>query len=885
MLGQKLFGRRRIAGWMAILVGLLCSAQALACTEPVSVCDHATADGFALIAQGRPAALLVEAQADSAVRMAADNFAADLQRVGGQAPQRLGDPRRAKGPLVLVGVLGHSPLIDDLVRRQRIDVAGLQGHWEAYRQIVVDAPFAGVARALVVVGSDRRGAVYGLYDLSEKIGVSPWYWFADVPVPQRSDVFVTAGSRHDEPKVRYRGFFINDEDPSFGTWARQHFGGFNARMYAHVFELLLRLKGNYLWPAMWPPKAFNDDDPQNKVLADAMGVVMGTSHHEPMTRAHDEWHRNTEAGITGGAWNYASNGQNLRAFWRGGIERMFSKGGGGSFESVVTIGMRGDGDEAMGEGTAVPLLESVVADQRLIIEEVSGKPAAQTPQVWALYKEVQDYYDHGMRVPDDVTLLFADDNWGQLRRLPTAQRDRAGGYGVYYHFDYVGGPRNYKWLNTVQIEKTWQQMDLAWAYGADRLWIVNVGDIKPMEFPLSFFMAQAWDPPAMTAPALARYPADWARANFGVAQAQAIGDLLTRYSQLAARRKPELIDADSFPLGGGASELLDGGEFGAMVAEWDALEAQMEAVGKAIPAAQQSAYVQLVAHPIRALANLYRLYYAVAWNRRLAALDDPRANEFADRAEQAFRRDGELTAAYHALEGGRWDGMMAQTHIGYTNWQQPDRQVMPKVVRVASTGRAAPMVFAAVDASDHGAARPIAIEAPHYTRAIGGAGLQWQVIPHLGRTLGAVTALPQGRPATTQADGVRLEYELALPAAGELPVQLYLVPTLDITGNGQRRLGVSLDDGPMRTLVDELEPAPNAATRQAQRDWNKAVEDNVRVLRTVFPRVGAGSHVLKIWRLDDNVVLQKLVLGKQEAASYLGPAERPGFARGQSAGE
>jgi hypothetical protein len=869
----------RLVLWALLGCGLPGIGRAEDCVEPLSVCQVAAPGALALVSAGQPAAVLVEAQADSAVRMAADGFAEDLRRVSGQAPRRLGEASQAKGPLVVVGVLGNSPLIDDLVRRHRIDVAGLSGRWEAFRQIVVEQPFDGVARALVVVGSDRRGAVYGLYDLSEKIGVSPWYWFADVPVPLQSQVFLAAGTRQDQPKVKYRGFFINDEDPSFGTWARLHFGGFNADMYAHVFELLLRLKGNYLWPAMWPPKAFNDDDPQNQVLADAMGVVMGTSHHEPMTRAHDEWHRHTEGGVTGGAWNYATNAQNLRTFWRGGIERMYSKQG-GAYESVVTIGMRGDGDEAMGEGTAVPLLQAVVADQRRIIEDVSGKPAAQTPQVWALYKEVQDYYDHGMRVPDDVTLLFADDNWGQLRRLPTAQRDRAGGYGIYYHFDYVGGPRNYKWLNTVQIEKTWQQMDLAWAYGADRLWIVNVGDIKPMEFPLSFFMKQAWDPPAMTVPALARYPAEWARATFGADQAQAIGDLLTRYSQLAARRKPELIDADSFALGAAVAERLDGGEFGAMVAEWDALEAQMDAVGNTLPAAQQSTYVQLVAHPIRALANLYRLYYAVAWNRRLAARNDPRANAFADRAEQAFRRDGELTDAYHQLDGGRWNGMMAQTHIGYTNWQQPDRQVMPNVQRIASTPGAVPIVFAQagdrVEPADRPASPYIAIEAPHYTRAMGGAGVDWQVIAHLGRTLGAVTALPQGRPATTKADGVRLEYDLVLPTAGDWPVHILLVPTLDVTGQGRLRLGVSLDDGPMRTLVDELEPAPNEASSQAKKDWNQAVEDNARVLRTVFAGVDAGPHVLKIWRLDDNVVLQKLVLGTPPTASYLGPPEWPG---------
>jgi hypothetical protein len=294
-----------------------------------------------------------------------------------------------------------------------------------------------VPRALVIAGSDRRGAVFGIYDLSGKIGVSPWHWFADVPVARQADVYLTSGSHRDQPKVRYRGFFINDEAPALTTWAAKQFGGANSKMYTHVFELLLRMKGNYLWPAMWQPRAFNDDDPQNMILADAMGVVMGTSHHEPMTRAHAEWHRNKEQGVTGGKWNYSSNGENLRKFWRGGIERMMSKSDGRSYESVVTLGMRGDGDEAMSETTATQLLESIVAAQRDIIRDVTGKPAEQTPQVWALYKEVQDYYDHGMKVPDDVTLLFADDNWGQVRRLPTGDLERKGGYGVYYHFDYV----------------------------------------------------------------------------------------------------------------------------------------------------------------------------------------------------------------------------------------------------------------------------------------------------------------------------------------------------------------------------------------------------------------------------------------------------------------
>ena len=326
---------------------------------------------------------------------------------------------------------------------------------------------------------------------------------------------------------------------------------------------------------------------------------------------------------------------------------------------------------------------------------------------------------------------------------------------------------------------------------------------------------------------------------------------MTRYSQYAARRKPELIDVGTFRLGAVKDDALDGGEFGALVAEWQTLEREMLRVKSALPPDQRVAYFQLVEHPITALANLYELYYAVAWNRRLAAAGDSRANVFADQAEAAFRRDEEIANAYHALNGGKWDRMMTQTHIGYTGWQQPERNVMPQVQRVPTPRAAKEIVFAAAAAEESGA---IAIEAPHYSRAVAGKGLAWRIIPHLGRTLGAVSAFPQGSAPTTQQDGVRLEYDLALSTAGDLTVQTYLVPTLDVSGQGAARIGVSLDDGPLHTLTDRLVPAAGEITSQERRDWSKAVEDNARILRVTFPRVAAGKHVIKIWRLDDNVV-------------------------------
>lgn len=833
--------------------------------------DRRTA--FPLIAAGRPATIHVEAGADSAVRRVADSFAEDLGRVCGTRATVRTDRAGLTGPVVLIGVLGNSPVIDGLLAAGKIDANDIGGEWEAFRQIVVDTPFPGVPRALVIVGSDRRGAVFGTFDVSERIGVSPWHWFADVAVERRRDVLLPAGSHRDQPKVRYRGFFINDEDPCLKEWAAKKFGGVNSAMYAHVFEVLLRMKGNYLWPAMWG-KAFADDDPKSMVLADAMGVVMGNSHHEPMLRAQAEWHRHKEDGARGGAWDYGKNGANLRKFWRGGIERMMAKGGGGRYESLVTVGMRGDGDEAMAEGTATELLEKVVADQRAIIADVTGRPATETPQVWALYKEVQDYYDKGMKVPDDVTLLFADDNWGQIRRLPDPKAPpRRGGYGVYYHFDYVGVPRNYKWINTNQIEKIWQQMDLAYRHNARAIWIANVGDIKPMEYPLGFFLAMAWNPEAMTPAAAAQYPQHWAAATFGAAQADAIGSIITEYSKFAARRKPELIDQNSFPLGGVTKSELDGGEFGDMVADWDRLEARMLAVKARLSPEHHDAYFQLVEHPVAAVGNLYRMYYAAAWNVRLAGSNDVRANYFANQVEATYRRDAALTDQYHRINGGKWDGMMAQVHMNYVTWNDPTQQTMPSIVRVGGDARPdAGNVRPRFAARKPAPAGVVAVEATAFSRIRGGGGVQWTAIPHLGRTKGAMVALPQGLPATTATDRVCVEYDVRVGQAGPAQLTLYLAPTLDVTGGEGVRIGVSLDDRPVQMLRAALEATGGAQDSPRKQAWAEAVRDNVVQLTADLGPVTAGRHVVKLWRIDDNVVPQKLVLATVPVApSYLGP--------------
>ena len=283
---------------------------------------------------------------------------------------------------------------------------------------------------------------------------------------------------------------------------------------------------------------FNMDDPQNAEMADKYGIVMGTSHHEPLNRAQAEWRRYGK-----GAWNYETNSAELTKFWKEGIERIGNK------EVVVNMAMRGDGDEAMSKETNVALLQRIVEDQRKLIAEVTGKPTEETPQMWALYKEVQDYYDQGMRVPDDVTLLLCDDNWGNIRKLPEpGAAPRKGGYGIYYHFDYVGGPRNYKWVNTCPIPRIWEQMNLAYEHGVTELWVVNVGDLKPMEYPISFFLDYAWNPLEIPAEKLPEYSVKWAEQQFGEKYAKEAADLIDTYLKYNSRRKPELLEPETYSL-------------------------------------------------------------------------------------------------------------------------------------------------------------------------------------------------------------------------------------------------------------------------------------------------------------------------------------------------
>ena len=678
-----------LIAFLALLTIGIVPARSQPGSDPY-VTEQKTRRAFALLENGSVPPIYVDSRDYKGVIRAARDLQHDLEQVSGIRPELVTlEAGLTPGSIeaeqvILVGTLGRSPFIDQLARDELPDAGTLKNRWESSITAVVEHPFPGTGNALVICGSDKRGTIFGIYELCAQIGVSPWYFWADVTPAVREQLYIPEKTvRFDEPAVKYRGIFINDEAPALAGWVEERYGGFNHQFYSHVFELILRMKGNYLWPAMWG-RAFYDDDSLNAPLADTYGIVIGTTHHEPLLRAHDEWARYGQ-----GPWDYRENSETLRDFWREGIRR----GRMGSYESIVSVGMRGDGDEPMTQGTAIQLLETIVADQREIISEVTGRPAEETPQLWALYKEVQEYYEQGMRVPGDVTLLLCDDNWGNLRMLPkSGDPSREGGYGIYYHYDYVGGPRNYKWLNTNQIERVWEQMHLAYSYGVDRIWIVNVGDIKPMELPTQFFLDMAWDPDRYTPENLPHYYLEWATQQFGPDHAAEVASILAAYTRFNSRRKPELLSPGTYSLDHYR-------EADRIVAEYRALEKEAKELYSEVPTRLRDAYYQLVLFPVAACANLNDLYVTAAKNKRYAVQERAATNEMGEWVRELFKRDSLLTEYFHTeLSGGKWNHMMSQTHIGYTYWQQPEQNNMPEVREITLPDE--PILGVAVEGSD-----------------------------------------------------------------------------------------------------------------------------------------------------------------------------------------
>ena len=824
-----------------LLVGMLLGVISAVDAAPQFVkFDKASADN-ALLLTGTKDTIRYSPSDWKGVKMAVANLRHDLRSVTGSeyAP-------------VVVATVGKSEIAKKYPKQSK----QLKGKWEQYL-IFTDKG------QLVILGSDKRGTIYGIYELSRQIGVSPWYWMADAPIAHHDQLYVLPGTYTDgEPKVKYRGIFINDEWPSFGGWCGNQFGGINSKAYSHIFELLLRLKANYFWPAMWGSR-FNEDDPKSPQLADDMGIVMGTSHHEPMMRAHKEYvHRKAEVG----PWDYAQNPERIEKFFSDGLKRN------SKYENIITIGMRGDGDVAMGNGKDednIKTLGKVIEAQRRIIKDCYGKPASSVPQLWAIFTEVQRYYDAGFTVPDDVTLLFCDNNWGYIRRKGTAEeRKRKGGLGLYYHIDMNGGPWNDRWVNTTTIPKLREQLHEAYASGIDRIWIINVGDLKPKEVPIDFIMNYAWNPDAVKPGDEQPWLERFAGSIFGEENASEVADLIAKYSKYNLLRKPEVQIPGIF----NEHEMLVTSQ------RWQSLAQRAENLRAKLPEQMQDAYYQLVYYPVVASANVAEIYNHATMGDSLGI-------------EAMLQKDAELSAYYNnVMAGGKWKGMMSDNHIGYTQWSIPDKNYNPMTLGFK--------VEHPLNAS--ASTTQIAIPAYQYARISEGKQAKWMFLPDLGRGKGCMGSSNVMAKSQTDGQGASLEYDFELAQDKQpLTVALGILPTQDVYPARGLRIGVQIDNQPMQIVdarqgfLDTFEEytARNLAVSKklkalpkepklALNGWWKGkklprrneVFDNLRwVTAAPIPALAAGKHTLRIVMIDPEIVLEQVVINPDNSKySYLG---------------
>ncbi|MRH41544.1 alpha-glucuronidase [Aquibacillus halophilus] len=625
-----------------------------------------------------------EKEAFSGVNKIASKVMHDIELVFGYAPQVTTDREKLGKTAILFGTVDHSPMLEELNEKKLIDLSEITGKREVFLFQVIEHPFEGVEKALVIAGSDKRGTIYGLFHLSELLGVSPLVDWADVKPKRKDSISLNGDLKYisKEPSVRYRGFFINDEWPAFGNWTMKRFGGFNAEMYEHVFELLLRMKGNYMWPAMWSARFF-DEGPglANAELADEYGVVMGASHHEPALRYGEEYkYLRGEDSIYGDAWNFVTNREGITKFWEDGLKR------GGQFENVITVGMRGEQDTSiMGKGSTladnIEYLRDVIQTQNELIKENVNPNLSEVPRMLALYKEVEPFFYGDEDTPglmnsevlEDVILMLCDDNHGNLRTLPTEEmRSHSGGYGMYYHFDYHGGPASYEWINSSYLPKVWEQMTMAYDFGVSDLWIVNVGDLATQEFPLSYFMDLAYDFEKWGTNAINStdiYTRQWIDRQFdGVFDAEdkeKVFELLTGYTKIAHNRRPEAMNEAIY-------HPVNYKETDHTLEQIDYLLTIAEEIYKKVDNGDFSTYFTLVYYPAVGNLNLQKMWLLTTKNHYDAKLRKMEANKLTDQIRACFKRDKKLVEQYHTIDEGKWYGMGLSEHIGFTNWNEEE---------------------------------------------------------------------------------------------------------------------------------------------------------------------------------------------------------------------
>lgn len=829
---------------MLKIIYLLCSISCILIASNVQANNHwidskKHKHDFPLATETQLASIIYSSDDFKVVGIAAKDLASDIERVTGRKAELKNALDNLTTPAitsaVIIGTLGKSPLIDQLIATKKLDTTQLQNQWESFLILTINQPLPDVENALVIVGSDRRGTAYGVYELSQAIGVSPWHWWADVAPQKKSSLFVKAGIRRfGPPSVQYRGIFINDEDWGMQVWAEKTFepenGGIGPKTYSKLFELLLRLKANTLWPAMHPTtKPFNSFS-QNAQIADDYAIVMGSSHAEPMLRNNvGEWKFAHEQ------YNYLTHRSLVKHYWQ---ERMQTNG---KFENIYTLGMRGIHDSLMqgptNDAERIKLLQSIFSDQRELIKQFAQQlpektPPEKIPKMFCAYKEVLGLYRQGLNVPDDVTIVWPDDNFGYVRNFTNVQeRKRTGGFGVYYHLSYLGAPMAYLWLNTTPPALIWQEMFKSYEMGADRIWIVNVGDLKPAEIGTELFLQMAWDIKRWQRRNQKDYLREWAAREFGEPPATEIAGLMQDYYQLNFQRKPEHLQW-WLPRTTPRFSDLSVDESNQRLQAFTQLKLRTATVAKKINSENQNAFFQLVSYPIEgsALANI-------------RFLEGEKGNY-----KEATDADKKLQEKHHhwntRLSKGKWKYFMALepadeqwNKYRISSWEMPDvKKIEPSTIKSAG--------------------KILRVEAENFTARTQGVQGRWEIIDGLGLSgSGSISVFPVTVPGLTidqWQQASRLDYQINV-AAGEYQLCIKLLPTHPLTGT-QLIFAVGVNQAlPELVSLEINDGGP---------EWAQGVLNNYRTSCKSIVLSQKGNNRLSIYGLHAGVTLDAFELFK-----------------------
>ena len=806
--------------------------------------DQGIDGDFPLVTNGRAAPVWVAGGDYKVVRMAADLFREDVNRVSGVKPAALTNETAAAEQAVLIGTLGHSPVIDRLVQDRKLDAGAIRGKWESFLIATVENPLPNVKSALVIVGSDRRGTAYGVFTLSEAIGVSPWYWWADVTPARRSRLYVALHAPHVQgpPSVKYRGIFINDEFAGLHPWASKNFDRKNKHIgpktYAKIFELLLRLKANFCWPAMWGGAKYFNIYPGNKLVADDYAIVMGSSHCESLlfnNMENAEWDEAKD-----GPWNFLTNRERIEAAW---TKRLKENG---KFENVYTLGLRGVHDRPIQGGDTIPekaaiLQKAIDAERTLLARHVNADLVA-VPQLFCAYREVLQLYEAGVKVPDDVTLIWADDNYGFLRQLSSPEEQkRSGRSGIYYHLSFFLNT----WLCPLSPAKIAYEMTKAYEFGADRLWVFNIGDIKPAEKELTLAMQMAWDITRWTPRNAHEFIPQWAGTVFGKEHAGEIASILGEYYRLAARGMPEFLNR-----GGSCLARYSRQEMDDRVAAYRRIGLQAEALAARLPPQLKDAYFQLVLYPVRGAGLINERVFLGKQSLELAASGDDKALDLARQSTQAAEKVTELTRYYNkGMAKGKWNHMMDGAPI------EKVPVATPESVAQGKQGKAEPVDL-------HTEPAPlISVAARDFVRSQDSAAAAVAVLPGIGYADG-VSLLPlQAPPLETNRiqEAACVEYDLKLPP-GALTIQIRTLPTQSTQRGRGLYYGVGLNGGMPRIF--------DVHSNEGEALWWENIKRGYSVRSIDYAADAPRDLTLRILLPDPGVVLQEIaILSSNKLAS------------------